>query len=296
MRSAFSNSHPAVIFIFFISVAVFSVVTLHPVMLSMLFACALICNIYYKGKSALKMLLSFLLPTLIFVTLINTLFSHYGVTVLYTLKNGNAVTLEALVYGLVLGLRTVTVMLIFSNYNETVTSDKLTYILGKRFPTATLLISMTLRFIPVFFKRAKAVSQAQKGLGFGTGEEKLADKMKSAVREISTLITWSLENTVETADSMKSRGYSLKGRTFYKKISFGKRDFLMTVTMILCDVAAAVGILTGSVEATYNPSIVIDGFSAMAVISETGIFILSMLPFSVDVSEVIIWNRSKSKI
>ena len=54
-------------------------------------------------------------------------------------------------------------------------------------------------------------------------------KLKSAVTVFSVMVTWSLENAVETADSMKSRGYGLPGRTGYSASKYAMTGFLETL-------------------------------------------------------------------
>ncbi len=38
------------------------------------------------------------------------------------------------------------------------------------------------------------------------------------------MVTWSLENAIETADSMRARGYGLPGRTSFSIYRFDSRD------------------------------------------------------------------------
>ena len=44
------------------------------------------------------------------------------------------------------------------------------------------------------------------------------------MRALSVTVTWALENAVVTADSMKSRGYGLPGRTAFARQRFDGRD------------------------------------------------------------------------
>ena len=49
-------------------------------------------------------------------------------------------------------------------------------------------------------------------------------RVKNSIRILSAVITWSLENAIDTSDSMKSRGYGLTDRTAYSNYVFDKRD------------------------------------------------------------------------
>src|SRR5699024_11929166 len=91
------------------------------------------------------------------------------------------------------------------------TSDKFIYLFGKAIPKLSLVISMALRFIPLFKTQIKKISQTQKTLGIYTSKS-MVDRVLSGIRTFNSLLTWSFENSITQADSMKSRGYGLKGR------------------------------------------------------------------------------------
>ena len=79
-------------------------------------------------------------------------------------------------------------------------------------PSLSLVLSMTLRFVPKFTAQMKKVRQSQKCIGRDVSDGGLISRIKHGIKIISIMITWSLENAIETADSMKSRGHGLKGR------------------------------------------------------------------------------------
>lgn len=286
MQTAFQNCHPAVNFLFFISVIVYGMFFFHPVLLGIAFVSSLAYSLYLCGRKTAKMLVCFLLPTLLFVTVLNTLFAHYGVTTLYVLPSGNRITLEALVYGLVTGGMVATVFLWFTCYNRVVTTDKFLYLFGKRLPTAAMLVSMTLRFVPLFTKRLQKIRQAQRGIG-NAGEGKL----KNAVHSLSILTTWSLENAICTADSMKSRGYGLRGRTSYSRYPKTVRDLVLFAAILLLDAVMLVGALLKQTKAVYNPIFSLPPVTAFSYILFACYAALCFLPLALDISEERKWNR-----
>lgn len=89
MEDSFSGYHPVINFVYFVAVLVFSMFILHPVFL----AVSLFSAFVYSGvlKGWIKALKSALicLPVIIIVMLINPMFNHYGVTILFYLYNGN---------------------------------------------------------------------------------------------------------------------------------------------------------------------------------------------------------------
>ena len=127
------------------------------------------------------------------IALANPLFNHRGVTMLFTI-NHLWYTLEAVCYGLVSGCSLCAVIMWFTCYQEVMTSDKFLYLFGKPFPGTSLLITMTLRFIPQLQQNRREIRQAQAMLcDEGT---RLLQRLGSALRNLSVLLTMSMEAAV----------------------------------------------------------------------------------------------------
>lgn len=164
---AFSRCHPVVNFFYFVIVLGFTMFMQHPVFLLISFLGSTVYAVWLNGwKKVLKMNFLFTLPGLMIVALMNPLFNHYGVTtLLYVESSGNAVTLEALVYGIVLGCVLFIVIQWFSCYNRVMTSDKFIYLFGKAIPALSLILSMALRFVPRFSAQLTVIRNGQKCAG-----------------------------------------------------------------------------------------------------------------------------------
>ena len=54
--------------------------------------------------------------------------------------------------------------------------------------------------------------------------KRILQKLGMALRDLSVLLTMSLENAVETADSMKARGYGMRRRSTFHLFRFESRD------------------------------------------------------------------------
>src|SRR5690606_15261610 len=107
-----------------------------------------------------------MLPMLLFMAALNPLFNHQGVTILFYLeRSGNPVTLESILYGISSAIMFVTVIMWFSCYNKVMTSDKFIYLFGRIMPKLSLLLSMTLRFVPRYIEKIREISYAQKCVG-----------------------------------------------------------------------------------------------------------------------------------
>ena len=159
MTDAFSRCHPVLNFFYFAVVLGFTMFIQHPVYLAVSFVAATAYSMWLNGvKKVLKINFLLTLPSLLIVALLNPMFNHYGVTpLLYIESSGNWVTLEAMVYGIVLGCVLFIMILWFSCYNQIMTSDKFIYLFGRIIPAMSLMLSMALRFVPHFMAQLKVI-------------------------------------------------------------------------------------------------------------------------------------------
>lgn len=223
-RDTFSTYHPGVNFLYFGLVLVFSMWFRHPVTLAFSLAGAFAWSVYLGGRRAVGRNLLYMIPMALFSALLNPAFNHEGATILTYLPSGNPLTLESMVYGVVSAVMLVTVICWFSCYNKIMTSDKFVYLFGRVIPALSLVLSMALGFVPRFASQLKVVSSAQKCVGRDVSNGSLSQRARHGIRILSIMVTWSLENAIETADSMKSRGYGLPGRTAFSIYRLDARD------------------------------------------------------------------------
>ena len=294
MNTPFASLHPAVLFLFFIFASGFSMFLMHPVFLVISFVCAFSYCVYLKGRKGIKSL-GFCLPFVIFAAVINAAFNHEGVTILVYV-NDNPITLESLIYSLAAALMLLGVLLWFSCLNEVMTSDKLMCVFGKVSPSIAVLFSMTLRFVPRFSAQLKKITYAQKCIGRSYNDGGFFTKIRNGVKILSILVTWALENAVETADSMKSRGWGLKGRTSYSGFRFDKRDVLSLFAILILVSVIFAGLLSGEGSVNYYPSILLSDFSFFGLIVYISYFLLMAFPLIFSLTEDFKWYRLKSKI
>jgi len=160
---AFSEHNPIAIFMHFMLTIIIAMFIQNPIILLLaLFGSILYYSVTFRKISAKTLIFWILLFLLI--SLINPIFSHKGETVLLFI-NGKAITLEALFYGINNGIMILAVMIWFLVFSEIMTSDKVMYIFGKFSPRLALLVSMSLRYIPLYRQRAGIINNAQKTMG-----------------------------------------------------------------------------------------------------------------------------------
>lgn len=290
----FFNCHPFVLMVYFLSVTVTAMFVWNPVIqLTALAGGIISCMMLQNRREVLRDLL-FYLMLFILITLTNPLFSHNGVTPLFFL-NGNPVTLEAFLYGAAISVMVAGVMLWCKCYSKIMTSDKFLFLFGRTVPKLSLVLSMALRFIPVFQKQMHKVNRAQKAMGLYSSKS-YADRIKSAFRVLSVMITWSLENAMETSISMKARGYGLKGRTSYALFRFTGKDGLILSCTVFLLAASLTGVALGKTEFFYYPAISGVSISAGAAATYISYALLALLPFMIQTKERLKWKYYISKI
>ena len=255
MRDCFSTYHPVVNFVFFAEVLGFSMFLLHPVCLVISLLCGAGYALCLNGRKAVGLCLKAVLPMMVFTAILNPIFSHEGITILTYLPSGNPLTLESVLYGLAAAAMLGAVVLWFSCFSAVITSDKFVYLFGRIIPALSLVLSMALRFVPRFGQQLRVVTRAQKCIGRDPSRGSLLHRIKCAGAILSVMVTWSLENGIDTADSMKSRGYGLPGRTAFSIFRFDKRDKQALVLLLALGAAVLAGAALDSLTWRYFPSV-----------------------------------------
>ena len=251
----FSNIHPFVLLVYYVLTIGFAMVIMNPVCLVVSLICAFIASVSLNGTKKAAFNLKYMLPILLVAAVVNPAFNHEGATILTYLAGGNPLTLESIAYGIAAGVMLISVICHFSCFNSVMTSDKLVYLFGRIAPSLSLVFSMTLRMVPRFIEQTKKVSVAQRCIGRDIHTGTLITRIKNGIAIVSIMITWSLENAVETADSMKSRAYGLKGRTAYSLFRFDSRDALLLIVILLLGAYIIGGYASGYIYWRWFPTI-----------------------------------------
>lgn len=292
----FSSFHPTVAFLYYALVFAISMCVNNPLYIIISLAASVMYSIYLKGRRAAAFSLKFLLPMMLLAAILNPAFNHEGATILTYLPSGNILTLESIVYGAFAACMLAAVIMWFASFNEIITSDKFVYLFGRIIPALSLILSMTLRFVPRFVSQMKIVSEAQKCLGCDVSQGSVPSRIKKAVRILSIMITWSLENAVDTADSMRSRGYGLPGRTAFSIYRFDDRDKSALLWLFFCGIYIFTGKIAGCLQFRYYPTIKWAEITPVSVSFALVFLFLCLTPLAIDIREDITWKSLESTI
>ncbi len=292
--STFAGCHPAVNLIFFLFAIGITMFSMSPVFLAVTLVFSWLYSILLNGKKAVKSNIIFTIPILIIMTMINTLFTHNGATVLFYLNNSR-ITLEALLYGLAAAVLLSSIIVWFSCFNVVMTSDKLIYVFGKAAPVLGLTLSMIFRFIPLLKARFREISMGQRCMGRHVSGGFFA-RLRQVTKEVSILISWSLEAAIETSDSMEARGYGLPGRTSFHLFKMTPTDKALLAVISISGLIAAAGCVLGRTSIYYYPKVVLGQWDILTVITLAAYLVLLATPIITDIFGEIKWQQYRLEI
>lgn len=290
---AFGEYNPAVVFFCLMSCAVIAMFSVNPVIVVLSLVGAAALWFARNGWNEAKSLLIY--PSvLVIVPLLNMLISHNGMTVLFVL-NDNPITLESLLFGAVSAVMLASVLWWFRSFSQIMTSDKLLYLLGSLSPKLALLLTMALRYVPLFGRQAKKIDNAQRVMGLYK-EEDFFDNAKGRLRVCSVLITWALENGIITADSMTARGYGVGRRTSFSLYRFRRSDGVTASLQFVLTCVCTVGMATGAVDYSFYPAADKIPFTPMAWTVYVCYGIMAVLPALIELEVRVRWRSLRSAI
>ena len=299
--SPFDLLHPTVAVVYFSAFLVLSMTAMHPVYLVLAWAGALSCRAGMHGWREAAGTLRWQLPVVAIIAVANCLFVGSGSTELLHV-GVRAFYAEALFYGACSGLMLCCVLLVFQNASDVLTSDKVMAVLGRRLPTVSLMVSMTMRLVPQFARRGDEVrgaaractaatrprdhpmgelqdDEAAPDTGKGEAEEdKMTEgeageggvrrgrreaksrhrrgRIRESLRLVTVLMGWGMEDSLETADAMKARGWgAAERRTTYQRYRFRRTDTVVLLAVALLAVASAAAAWTAVGELSFYPVI-----------------------------------------
>ena len=294
-RDTFSSYHPLVNFLYFGLVLLLTMFLMHPVSLLISLGSALCYGICLNGGRAVRSGMRFLLPAMLLAAVISPAFDHEGATLLAYLPSGNPLTLESIAYGVAAAVMIAAVVAWFSCYTVVMTSDKFVYLFGRVIPVLSLVLSMTLRFVPRFRAQLKTISEVQRGIGRDVSGGPLLRRTRNAITVFSIMVTWALENAIMTADSMRSRGYGEPGRTSFSIYRFDARDRALLAWLSFCGVFILAGALSGGFYYSYSPMLRGAPWTPLTAAFQAVYLLLCLTPIALELHSRLTWRKNQAR-
>lgn len=290
---ALENLNPIAVALYFLCTAGVAMFCMNPILLSCSLVGAVLLFLIQSRGGGLR---SHLLWLAFFAVtaLVNPLVSHNGYTVLFIL-NDNPVTLEATLYGVAAAEMIVSVLYWFRSFSRIMTGDKLLYLFGKLSPRMALVLSMSLRYVPLFGRQAKKINSTQRALGLYK-EDNIVDRVRGHLRVFSVLLTWALENGIITAESMSARGYGIGRRTHFSVFRFRMGDAIFLGVTLALGAATCIPVALGALDFTFYPSLRAAELTWVSVLGYASYAALVLLPLIIEIKERLKWKYLMSNI
>lgn len=277
----FERCHPMVNLIFFAAVLVGTVTFQHPVYLAISFLCAFAYSVKRNKMKAVAFNLCLLLLIVTFALYYSS-YHHFGVTVLRQNFIGNNMTLESLVYGIVLGVTVADVIIWMSCVFSVFSTDKVVYLFGKISPRLSLFLAIILRIVPRCRQEAGKIHRAQQGIGRGVCQGNILRRIGNALRIFSMLITWVIDSLTIASESMRSRGSSLRGRTAFSIYRFDNRDRSYVIMLFTCMTVMLMAVLLRQTDMVYDPRIIWIPVTPVSWLFYVGYALFCLMPMALD--------------
>ncbi|MCR5150410.1 MAG: energy-coupling factor transporter transmembrane protein EcfT [Clostridiales bacterium] len=289
----FELFNPITVFLFFVFTIVSGIFTMNPVISIISFLSSLLYWMLLPCKKNKSIhIFSFLM--VIACTVLNPVLGHNGMTALVVINN-HVVSAESLWYGAFLGIMLSSATYWFASYSALMTSDKIIYVVNAFSKKAALVLTMAMRFIPMYVKKARQINLSQKALGLYK-DETIVSRVRGTLRVMSALLTYMIEKTIITSDSMEARGYFSGKRRTFSVYSFGKKDIVYIVTVVLLSLCTFYVSFKGALVYNFYPSMDSVSHSLLSLFGYFSFGLLCLSPSVTQGSYRLKWRYLKSKI
>jgi energy-coupling factor transport system permease protein len=225
----------------------------------------------------------------IMIAVINPLTSYQGATRIYLWGN-YFMTLESMIYGVILAFCLILTLLAFTSFNKAVSYQDLLYLFSKKFPAVSIIIIMALRFIPLLNHRLGEINKLHDFENENSEKKGLINKIKNLVDSLTVMISWTLEESMITTKSMKARGYKTAKRTSYLFYKINRIDVIFTSFTIIAATLSIIGLIYGNGRINIYPTINFS-FDQFPLNIYYFSFLLLLLPLIyLEIKEEMVWH------
>jgi len=232
MVRGFRWFHPIILLLYYLFAIAALMLYQHPIFLALAAILILLMNFMLDGGDELKKWRAMVLVMAVLTLVLTPFFNQRGNHLLFYLFE-KQVYLEAVLQGVMISLTLVCILTLFLTFNLVITPDKFVFLFSKILPQWALLIMLSLRFVPLLRKRLIEIGDVQSVKGFPLKTGTVKSRAQNGMLFLQTLLTWSLEESIQTADSMTARGYGLGKRSKYQPFYMKNRDWLAFAFLVV---------------------------------------------------------------
>ncbi|SES66234.1 energy-coupling factor transport system permease protein [Oceanobacillus limi] len=232
MIRGFRSFHPILLLLYYIFVITSFMLYQHPFFLLAGICLVLMINLILDGGEQLKKWMWMLIGMSSLILILTPLFNRRGNHILFYLFE-NQVTLESIIQGIMIAATLVGILATFLTFNLILTADKFLFLFARGFPQWAILIMISMRFVPLLIRRLKDIEQVQQLKGLSIKQGSVKRRAHNGMLFIQILLTSSLEESIQTADSIAARGYGLRKRSKYHPYTMKGTDWTVLTAMIV---------------------------------------------------------------
>lgn len=296
MMSHLRKFHPLSQFIFIASVLTVILVINDPVILSISLIVSLLYTVALGGAKAFRRYIIMTVICMAGIMIFNPLVSHRGITVIMYLPDGNPLTLESVIYGAAAAMLISSTINWFYTVSKMLDSERIVYLFGRISPRLALLLSLTLGFVPKLRKRLSDIRSARKVTGRDFTDGGPLKRIKNAAAILSSLIGGALENSVDTADSMTSRGYGARRRSCFSPFRLFVQDICFMIIQLFCMTVIMLCYYSGYMDFSYYPTFSASDMSSVSLAVYLLYSFMCLFPLMICIKENIKWKYIRSVI
>lgn len=226
-RSFFYRLKTATMLILLLTVSLVTMLRVHPVVSLLSMCSGALSLLLYGGRGELRALLRFCLPVGLLLILFNLVFNRNGVTVLFYIGDA-AVTLESILYALFTAFAFCGAVLWFSFFCAFLDSDRVYRLFARFSKGLAVIFSLSLALVPKILEKYEEIKLQERA-----GNDK-KHRFTQNILQLSALFSWVLEDSFETAVSMKARGALLKEKRQTQKQKATVADILLWILCVAC--------------------------------------------------------------
>lgn len=226
-RSFFYRLKTATMLILLLAVSLVTMLWVHPVVSLLSMCSGALSLLLYGGRGELRALLRFCLPVGLLLILFNLVFNRNGVTVLFYIGDA-AVTLESVLYALFTAFAFCGAVLWFSFFCAFLDSDRVYRLFARFSKGLAVIFSLSLALVPKILEKYEEIKLQERA------ETDKKHRFTQNILQLSALFSWVLEDSFETAVSMKARGALLKEKRQTQKQKATVADILLWILCVAC--------------------------------------------------------------
>jgi energy-coupling factor transport system permease protein len=230
----------------------------HPLVLGAALVAVVLSGLLASLGAELGRAARFALPLALLVALVNPLVSREGLTVLVQgpvvpVLGRLDITLEALSYGAIAGMRVLVVMLAFALYSAAVDPDEVLRSLRRFSLRSSLTASIATRLVPMLGRDARRLSDAYSLRAARPAQGRRLERLRRGAILTRALAAGALERAVDMAAALEVRGYAAtprRGRAT-ARAPWSRHDLAFAASALAVALPALAGMLAG--VAAFDP-------------------------------------------